>query len=183
MGAAMVSSLRRSAGCRQWCCRCCPGTLVWTRSKLPPVSVEGVVALAKIVYVAGARQIISLVAGIPIFERQDVPEGQPDPGINDPRFQVWLAQMRSKGLPTIDASCGTAHQMGTCRMATSQCAGVVDPTGKVFGTEGLYVADASVFPSATGANPMVTIMAISDWISRKLAAYMRGEAGTEIVSL
>jgi choline dehydrogenase-like flavoprotein len=41
--------------------------------------------------------------------------------------------------------------------------------GKVFGTEGLYVSDASVFPSASGVNPMITNMAISDWISQQLS--------------
>ena len=46
---------------------------------------------------------------------------------------------------------------------------MVDERGKVWGVEGLYVADASVFPSASGVNPMVTNMAISDWISRGVA--------------
>ena len=47
--------------------------------------------------------------------------------------------------------------------------GVVDMRGKVWDTEGLYVSDASVFPSASGVNPMITNMAISDWISRELS--------------
>ena len=54
-------------------------------------------------------------------------------------------------------------------MSAVEKEGVVDPTGRVWGTEGLYVADASVFPSASGVNPMVTNMAISDWISRGVA--------------
>jgi choline dehydrogenase-like flavoprotein len=31
---------------------------------------------------------------------------------------------------------------------------------------GLYVADASVFPTSSGVNPMITIMAIADHIAR-----------------
>jgi choline dehydrogenase-like flavoprotein len=54
-------------------------------------------------------------------------------------------------------------------MSAMEKDGVVDPTGQVWGTKGLYVADASVFPSASGVNPMVTNMAISDWISRGIA--------------
>ena len=54
-------------------------------------------------------------------------------------------------------------------MGTSPRNSVVDPKGKVWGVEGLYVADASVFPSASGVNPMITNMAISDWISRGVA--------------
>jgi choline dehydrogenase-like flavoprotein len=38
----------------------------------------------------------------------------------------------------------------------------------------LYVADASVFPSASGVNPMITVMAISDWISRGIVDELRG---------
>jgi choline dehydrogenase-like flavoprotein len=36
----------------------------------------------------------------------------------------------------------------------------------------LYVSDASVFPSASGVNPMVTNMGISDWISRGIVKEM-----------
>jgi choline dehydrogenase-like flavoprotein len=43
---------------------------------------------------------------------------------------------------------------------------VVDAKGSVWGTKNLYVADSSVFPSASGVNPMVTVMSIADWISR-----------------
>lgn len=55
----------------------------------------------------------------------------------------------------------------------------MDPSGKVWGTEGLYVADASVFPSASGVNPMVTTMAISDFISRGIARDLAQEKGVE----
>jgi choline dehydrogenase-like flavoprotein len=66
--------------------------------------------------------------------------------------------------------------MGTCRMSAREKDGVVDPHGRVWGTEGLYVADASVFPSASGVNPMVTNMAISDYISRGVARGMEERA-------
>ena len=59
--------------------------------------------------------------------------------------------------------------MGTNRMSASASNGVVDPHGAVWGTKNLYVADASVFPSASGVNPMVTNMAISDYISQGVA--------------
>lgn len=49
-----------------------------------------------------------------------------------------------------------AHVLGTCRMGD-----VVDAEGKVQGVPNLYIADASVFPSALSVNPALTIMAIS----------------------
>jgi len=71
--------------------------------------------------------------------------------------------------------------MGTSRMSTRPENGVVDPKGKVWGVENLYVSDASVFPSASGVNPMVTNMAISDWISRGISKELNGEVGEERV--
>ncbi|KAJ5645769.1 hypothetical protein N7490_002141 [Penicillium lividum] len=57
--------------------------------------------------------------------------------------------------------------MGICRMGSSAKSSVV------WGTKGLYVMDASVFPSASGANPIVTIMAIADWASQEMARKMK----------
>lgn len=69
--------------------------------------------------------------------------------------------------------------MGSNRMSVYPQDGVVDPQGRVWGTEGLYVSDASIFPSASGVNPMVTNMAISDWISRGIMREMRGNKMAE----
>lgn len=55
----------------------------------------------------------------------------------------------------------SAHQMGTCRMHVDSRYGVVDCDGAVHGVRGLFVADASVFPLASGVNPMLTIMALA----------------------
>ncbi|GAC1389595.1 MAG: GMC family oxidoreductase [Vulcanimicrobiaceae bacterium] len=55
----------------------------------------------------------------------------------------------------------SAHQMGTARMHADVRQGVVDASGRVYGYDGLYVADSSVFPLASGVNPMLTIMAIA----------------------
>lgn len=125
---------------------------------------EGVIALAKIQYVEGATEIFTTVPGIPTFIRD--PASSPGDGINDEKFQAWLDDIRAAGFPAPESMFVSAHQMGTCRMSAKEQDGVVDARGKVWGTEGLYVADASVFPSASGVNPMVTNMAISDWTSR-----------------
>jgi hypothetical protein len=125
---------------------------------------EGVIALAKIQYVEGAQEIFTVIPNMRPFVRDpSMPAGD---GINDPEFQTWIQDIRNMGLPSPESVYVSAHQMGTCRMSAKEKDGVVDPRGAVWGTEGLYVADASVFPSASGVNPMVTNMAISDWISR-----------------
>jgi len=55
----------------------------------------------------------------------------------------------------------SAHQMSTARMGGHRRASVADPDGRVRGVQGLVVADASAFPSASGVNPMLTIMALA----------------------
>lgn len=149
-------------------------------------TLEGVLALAKICYVTGASEIHPFLAGVePFIRKQPAPAAKAatkeaatatngdsapvDLGAADPEFTAWLARVKAKGNKAPDTPFASAHQMGTCRMSTHAGAGVVDPRGRVWGTENLLVADASVFPSASGVNPMVTNMAIADWISRGLA--------------
>lgn len=155
----------------------------------------GLVALAKILYVQGALEIHAALPGMRPFVRD---EASPSPsatvgedlvsdvanaGVADPRFKAWLAELEARGNKPPLTPFGSAHQMGTCRMSTSQKTGVVDPRGRVWGTEGLYVSDASVFPSASGVNPMVTNMAISDWISRNVAEDIRRDEVKERAQL
>jgi choline dehydrogenase-like flavoprotein len=136
---------------------------------------KGLLALAKIQYVEGASEIFTTIPGVSTFKRDTSLPASGD-GINNERFQAWLGEVEATGFPTPESVFVSAHQMGTCRMSKVEKEGVVDPTGKVWGTEGLYVADASVFPSASGVNPMVTNMAISDHISRGIAEGLRSRA-------
>lgn len=120
---------------------------------------EGVIGLAKLQYVAGASEIFTTIPRCPPFKRMESETGEEDlEGINNQKFQEWLKEIRRNGFPSPETMFLSAHQMGTCRMGASPKTSVVDPEGKVWGTEGLYVADASVFPSASGVNPMVTVM-------------------------
>lgn len=156
-------------------------------------TLEGVLALAKICYMEGAVEIHAFLPGVEPFIREEVAkegkqnlEGEEEEvvavddddddkdGVNNPRFAAWLDSVRRAGNAPPAASFSSAHQMGTCRMAANADEGVVDPKGRVFGVEGLYVADASVFPSATGVNPMVTVMAIADWIALGIADELSG---------
>ena len=53
------------------------------------------------------------------------------------------------------------HHIGTTRMANSKEKGVVDKNCKVFGTDNLYIAGSSVFPTSGHSNPTATIIALS----------------------
>lgn len=153
----------------------------------------GLIALSKILYIQGALEIHPALPGfrpfireeagptndsstpIPLEKSGDLQQAISDAGVADPRFQAWLEDLEAHGNKPPLAPFTSAHQMGTCRMSTSEKTGVVDPRGRVWGTEGLYVADASVFPSASGVNPMITNMAISDWISRNVAIDLKND--------
>ncbi|PQE03875.1 GMC oxidoreductase protein [Rutstroemia sp. NJR-2017a BBW] len=136
---------------------------------------QGILALAKICYVTGAREIHVTALGMEPFVRDPATlSSSPDPS-QDPSFQAWLTRLANTSTKPPASQFVSAHQMGTSRMSKRPEDGVVDPKGRVWGTEGLYVSDASVFPSASGVNPMVTNMAISDWISRGVARELKGE--------
>jgi choline dehydrogenase-like flavoprotein len=38
---------------------------------------------------------------------------------------------------------------------------VADPTGQLHDTPGVWIGDASAFPTSSGTNPMITIMALA----------------------
>ncbi len=59
------------------------------------------------------------------------------------------------------------HPMGTARISPPGD-GVCSPTGAVHGITNLYVADASLFPSSLGVNPMMTVIAFAARIAGEL---------------
>lgn len=69
----------------------------------------------------------------------------------------------------------SAHQMGTCRMGGIASRAPVAPDGQVRGLPGLFVADASLFPESSGANPMLSIQALAHNIAQGLKS---GGSGT-----
>jgi choline dehydrogenase-like flavoprotein len=64
---------------------------------------------------------------------------------------------------------GGNHQYGTTRMHDSPRKGVVDRHCRVHGTDNLYVAGSSVFPTTGSANPTLTIVALAARLAARLA--------------
>jgi cholesterol oxidase len=67
-----------------------------------------------------------------------------------------------------DTILGVSHPLGGCPMAKDATQGVADEFGRVFGYDGLYVADASLIPSALGVNPSLTISAVALRIAHQI---------------
>lgn len=137
--------------------------------------VEALAASAKIAYISGAKEFHTSCRGLPPFIRPAEADADDAEGTNNAALQSWLAELRRKALEPERTLFACAHQMGSCRMGKSPASSVVDPDCQVWGTKGLYVMDASVFPSASGVNPMVTNMAIADFASRGLAKTLSKE--------
>lgn len=78
---------------------------------------------------------------------------------------LHIEALNSEGLPLQGLHVGTAHQVGSCRMADQPEDGVCAPDGQVFGHPGLYIADGSAVPSSLAVNPCLTITANSERIT------------------
>ena len=55
-------------------------------------------------------------------------------------------------------------------MGASRSTAVVDGTGQTYAARGLYVADGSLFPSAPGVNPMISIAGLAHYVAQQLKA-------------
>ncbi len=100
---------------------------------------------------------------------------------NDRRLQEHArrsmrALLEAAGGHDVWSNDDTSHIMGTCRMGASRADSVVDADGRSWDIRNLWVCDGSLFPTAGGVNPSLTIQALACRIGariRTLAA--RGE--------
>ncbi|KAK4338146.1 hypothetical protein RND71_042633 [Anisodus tanguticus] len=77
------------------------------------------------------------------------------------QFERFVQKESSIEIGKHSAPICSAHQMGSCRMGVDPRTSVVNPKGETWEAEGLFLGDSSVFPTALGVNPMVTVQAIS----------------------
>lgn len=97
---------------------------------------------------AGAREIQPMAAGAPAWH-----DGE-DLGAAIARWQ--RVPLAAGGFRLF-----CAHQMGTCRMGKDPATSVAGPWGELHDTKGVWIGDASAFPTASGTNPMISIMALA----------------------
>lgn len=92
-------------------------------------------------------------------------------------FERYLVRLTSFDFAPNRGTVLSAHQMGTARMGADPRRHACDAAGRVrAGTGddrvigGLYVADTSLFPTALGVNPMLTVMALARRVARTVLA-------------
>jgi choline dehydrogenase-like flavoprotein len=110
----------------------------------------GIARAAEVHFAAGAKQVY------PNITRA---------GVLTPKR---LAEFEATSFKPSELRLEAFHPMGTARIA-NEAEGVCAPNGSVHGVGALYVADASLFPTSVGVNPMMTVIAFADRISNELA--------------
>ena len=76
-------------------------------------------------------------------------------------LDAWLAELEQLPIGAGGLPIGSAHQMGSARMGTDPATSVARPTGELHDVPGVWIGDTSAFPTPSGANPMLTCMALA----------------------
>jgi choline dehydrogenase-like flavoprotein len=112
----------------------------------------GIARAAEIHFAAGATEVYPNIARVGVLKPGD------------------LAKFEAQTIKPSELRLEAFHPMGTARIATDPREGVCGPDGAVHGSRSLYVADASLFPTSVGVNPMMTIIAFAKQIASGVAA-------------
>ncbi len=106
---------------------------------------------AETFFAAGAREVFLPVLGMAPVRDMD-----------------HLRSLDLERVPPRQIECSSQHPLGTARMGVMPEHSVVDPNGKTWELDELYVADGSISPTSLGVNPQETIMAMAMRIAWKL---------------
>lgn len=128
---------------------------------------EGVLTAIQIHVQAGATLILPPYQQIAPFRPSAVL------GLNDPALKEWLGVIKQHGLHEHTTPLFSAHQMGTCRMAQDPNKGATNVNGELHSVNNLYVADTSLFPTASGVNPMWTVMALAQYVALNITERLK----------
>ncbi|HMJ72764.1 MAG TPA: GMC family oxidoreductase [Solirubrobacterales bacterium] len=111
----------------------------------------GIARAAEIHFAAGASEVYPNIGRAPVLRPGGVTEFEAT------RFKP--SELRLEAF----------HPQGTARIAADPAEGVCAANGSVNGVTGLHVADASLFPTAVGVNPMMTIIAFAKRVAADVA--------------
>jgi choline dehydrogenase-like flavoprotein len=113
-------------------------------------------AKIRINHAAGAKAIVSLAGGSPMWRYGD-------------DLEAFIERARRMPMRAGGQKLFSAHQLGSCRMGSDPQTSVANPWGELHDTPGVWIGDGSAFPTATGTNPMVSIMALAHRTAEAIA--------------
>jgi choline dehydrogenase-like flavoprotein len=136
----------------------------WPNSVDAGFLVRGMQEITRIAF-AGGAVAVSTTHSSPLSLESD--EGRPG-ALAEPRLDRFNSEIERRGVIVNRLPLYSAHQMGTCRLGSNRKTSVADPFGQVHGVAGLFIADASGFPSASGVNPMLSVMALAYRVAQQI---------------
>ncbi|HEX6540511.1 MAG TPA: GMC family oxidoreductase N-terminal domain-containing protein [Ktedonobacterales bacterium] len=128
--------------------------------------IRGLQEVTRIVFAGGGTTVNHNFS--PLLSLQSE-QGKPG-AVSEAQMTRFLAEIARRDIMPNRVIVGTAHQMGTCRLGGSARTAVANPDGQVYGVEGLYIGDASGFPTASGVNPMLSTMALAYHVAQRIKA-------------
>ena len=126
---------------------------------------KGIETQVRLHEAAGAQQILAAAVGAAFWRRGE-------------DIDAFIAGTRRIPLGARGWKLFSAHQMGTCRMGTDRRTSVANPWGELHDVSGAWIGDGSAFPTASGTNPMITIMALAHRNAQAVAAAAPSTAAT-----
>src|SRR4051812_11324240 len=76
-------------------------------------------------------------------------------------FEAFAQRVHDAPLDPYEHATFSLHHMGSARMGRDPRTSVANPWGELHDTPGVWIGDASAFPTASGTNPMLTTMALA----------------------
>ena len=128
--------------------------------------VRGMQEIVRIAFAGGANAVSTTHSPPLLLAAEPGRSG----AISAQSLERFAAEIAHQGIVPNRLPLFTAHQMGTCRLGADRTTSVADPYGQVHGVRGLFVADASGFPSASGVNPMLSVMALAYRVAQRIKA-------------
>jgi choline dehydrogenase-like flavoprotein len=119
---------------------------------------RGLLVLAELHLAAGAEELWPNSPAVRPFTRGE-------------DLETWLAHIEQIPIGARGIVMGSAHQMGSARMGTDPAMSVARPDGQLHDVGGVWIGDTSAFPTASGANPMLTCMALAHRTAEAIAAH------------
>jgi choline dehydrogenase-like flavoprotein len=111
----------------------------------------GIARAAEVHFAAGATEVYPNIARVGVLRAGD------------------LAEFEATAFKPSELRLEAFHPMGTARISADPGEGACAVNGSLNGTRDLYVADASLFPTSVGVNPMMTVIAFAKQVARGVA--------------
>jgi choline dehydrogenase-like flavoprotein len=118
--------------------------------------IRGIEGQIRLHEAAGAHQISPLAEGAPSWRRGE-------------DLDAFVSGVAGIPLRAGGHKLFSAHQMGTCRMGADPQTSVAGPHGELHDARGVWIGDGSAFPTSSGTNPMVSIMALAHRTAEAIA--------------